>query len=207
LYTALRATSQTLTGFLLDRLRSDAVLGALFDPAAGGVMDATLNSPQQMSQASMQGLSVWLYRVLRDEERLNAPPVRVGPDLVRRPPLPLRLHYLLTPVTATDAADGTATEQVILGKVLQIFHDTCRLRGVSLRDDFSGTEIDLHLRLESLTVDELTRVWDALEAPYRLSVSYEVSVVEIDISTEPDRFARVLSIQPEYALIVTPEPA
>src|SRR4051794_8655223 len=111
MYTALRATTQTLAAFARGRLRADPILGALFDPGAGGTMDVTLSSPQEMNELNAEGLSVWLYRVARDDERSNAPPMRVSPTLVRRPPLPLRLHYLITPVTASNLAGGGAAEQ------------------------------------------------------------------------------------------------
>jgi hypothetical protein len=41
-----------------------------------------------------KGLAVWLYRIERDPMRLNMPPERIAPDLLRRPPMPLRLHYM-----------------------------------------------------------------------------------------------------------------
>ena len=39
--------------------------------------------------------------------------------------------------------------------------------------------MELKVRLEPLTLEEITRVWEALEGSYQLSVSYEVSVVNI----------------------------
>ena len=55
-----------------------------------------------------EGLSLWLYRVLRDDMRLNDPPERLAPTLFRAPPLPLRLHYLITPVTLTSSLTPAA---------------------------------------------------------------------------------------------------
>ena len=74
MYTALRATSLTLAEFLLQRFISDAGLAAFFDPGMGGTMRVTLATPEEMAGNDKEGLSVWLYRVARDEERLNAPP-------------------------------------------------------------------------------------------------------------------------------------
>jgi hypothetical protein len=206
MYTALRATSRTLTQYLQQRFETDPNLMDFFDAGRGGTMLVTLKTPEEMVSTSVEGLSVWLYRVIRDEEHLNAPPQRIGPNLLRRSPLPLRLHYLITPITNTQLLVGPETEQVILGRVLQIFHDHPILRGTDLEDDFSGTEVELHVRLESLSLEEITRVWDALEGSYQLSISYEVSVVDIESATEPEQVSPVLVAMPEYGVIVASEP-
>src|SRR6266540_1985230 len=203
MYTALRATSQTLTTYLRQRFETDPNLAPFFDPASGGTMLVTLNTPQEMMDGDIEGLSVWLYRVIRDEERLNAPPERIAPNLLRRPPLPVRLHYLVTPITGAQSQIGPETEQVILGKVLQSFHDHPTLRGTDLQGDFSGTEVELIVRLETLSLEDIARVWDALDASYQLSVSYEVSVVEIASETEPEQVSPVLAALPEYGVIVS----
>jgi hypothetical protein len=122
---------------------------------------------------------------------------------LRHPPLPVRLHYLLTPLTNIQAAGGPQTEQVVLGKVLQAFHDHPVLRGTDLQDDLSGTEAELRVRLESLSLEEITRVWDALNGSYQLSVSYEVSTVNIDSHIEPERVSPVLVALPEHGEIVS----
>ncbi len=169
-------------------------------------MVVTLNTPKEMTRNNSEGLSVWLYRIIRDEERLNAPPEWIGPNGVRRPPLPLRLHYLITPITRVQSQTGPETEQVILGKILQTFYDHPTLRGTDLQGDFSGTESELNVRLETLSLEEITRVWDALEGSYQLSISYEVSVVNIASAMEPERVSPVLAALPEYSEIVASEP-
>jgi hypothetical protein len=145
---------------------------------------------------------VWLYRVVRDEERLNAPARRIGWDLQLPPPLPLRVHFLMTPISGETTMHGREMEQVILGKVLQAVHDHPILRGSDLRDDFVGTDTVLNVRLEPLALQEVYDIWDALEGSYRLSVSYEVTVVNIDPAREPTPVSPVTVVLPEYAVIV-----
>ena len=207
MYTALRATSQTLAAYIRQRLEADSNLAPFFTSGSGGNMVVSLNTPQEMTQNTpQQGVSVWLYRVLRDEQRLNAPPERLGPNQLRYPPLPLCLHYLVTPVIDRNGnRAGPEVEQTVLGKVLQLFHDHPRLRGTDLRDDFSGTTVELHVRLEPLTLEEITRVWEALDGSYQLSVSYEVSVINIESALEPESFSPVLTALPEYGVIVSAE--
>lgn len=203
MYTALRATSVTLAQHLRQRLQADPTLAPFFDPGLGGTMVVTLNTPQEMTRTNTEGLSVWLYRVLRDEERVNAPPERITPHFLHPSPLPVRLHYLLTPLTGGNVTDGPQTEQVVLGKVLQAFHDHPVLRGTDLQDDLSGSDAELQVRLESLSLEEMTRVWDALNGSYQLSVSYEVSAVNIESAREPERVSPVLVALPEHGLIVS----
>ncbi len=202
MYSALHATSLTLVKFLEDRLQADSVLGSSF--TAGGFV-VSLATPEEMAEIPAQGLSVWLYRVIRDEQRLNDPPVRISPTQLRPVPLPLRLHYLIAPITSQTTGDP-GTEQLILGKVLQAFYSHPVLRGADLKGDFEDTEVELKVRLESMTLEEITRVWEALEGSYQLSVSYEVSIVNIDPDIEPERITPVQIAMPEYGVIVGPEP-
>src|SRR6266516_327785 len=203
MYSALHATSLTLRGFLEDRFQADSVLGTFF---TSGGFAVSLATPEEMTKIPVQGVSVWLYRVIRDEQRLNDPPVRISPTQLRPVPLPLRLHYLITPITNQQTGDP-GTEQLILGKVLQACYGHPVLRGADLEGDFEATEIELKVRLESMTLEEITRVWEALEGSYQLSVSYEVSVVNIEPDLEPERITPVQIAMPEYGVIVGPEPS
>jgi hypothetical protein len=203
MYTALRATSLTIVEYLRQRFAADPVLAPLFDPIAGGTMVISLSSPQEMVLNNAEGVSVWLYRVVRDEEHVNVPPERLARDRLRPTPLPVRLHYLMTPITNRLALTGPETEQVFMGKVLQAFHDHPIIRGIDLRDDFAGTTVELTIRLETLGLDQISLVWEALDGSYQLSVSYEVSVVNILSEREPSDISPVEVALPEYGVVVS----
>jgi hypothetical protein len=199
MYSAIYATSQVLAKYLTARLQ--AVNGLGF----GAARIVSINSPYELrEEVKKEGLSIWLYRVERDDMRLNRPDERLAENLLRRPPLPLRLHYLMTPVTFSSAAGGSPdVNQKVLGCVLQALHTHPILRGIDLKDtDLEGTDTELHPRLETLTLDELSRVWEALEGSFQLAMSYEVSVVNIDVSSEPLRIAPVEIALPAYGAIV-----
>jgi len=199
MYTVLRATSKTLAGYLQQQFQADAELRTFF--SGGGGMVVSLNTPEEMTENNTQGLSVWLYRVVRDDQRLNDPPRRVSLNQSLLPPLPVRLHYLITPITTGNQSDGPETEQLILGKVLQAFHSHPELRGTDLKAELAGTDAELHILLEPMGLEEITRVWEALEGSYQLSVSYEVSLVTIEAAVEPERTTPVEVVAPEYGLI------
>jgi hypothetical protein len=204
MFTALRATSLTLIHLLREHFVADSNLAPLFDPGMGGTMLISMNSPQEMDDLPAQGLSFWLYRVHRDAERLNAPPERLNRSQVARKPLPVILHYLMTPIVNLLNPISPQTEQMILGKGLQVLHDHPIVRGAVLQDDFTGTTVELHAHLESLALEELSRIFDALERSYQLSVSYEISVVEIASGHEPGEAHPVDFVIPQYSVIVSP---
>jgi len=194
--TALRATSETLRQVLLATLQSDPNLSLLFPPAT-----VSLLTPDEMTSNGQTGVSLWLYRIVRDENRLNAPPQRVGFDRLRPPPLPLRLHYLVTPIISGDVGVPVPeTEQHIMGAVLQTFYENPLVFGSLLSGDFAGTAVEIAVRLESLPLEEITRIWDSLERSYQLCVSYEVSVVEIDSSRPDSAGPPVVIALPEFGI-------
>lgn len=201
MYTALLATSQTLADFLQNRMENDANLRTLFDSGLGGNMAVSLRNPEEMTERNDQGLSLWLYRITRDEDRLNDPPVRITASLFHDPPLPLRLHYLCTPVVDQATANNAEIEQRILGKVLQTFYGHPVFRGTDLAGDFSGTGAELRSRLEPMSLEDITRIWNALEQPYQLSVSYEVTLVNVDSEIFESQIP-VTEVIPEYSVIV-----
>lgn len=137
-----------------------------------------LSNPAQPVGANVERkMSLWLYQVMPNEHLRNAPPVRTrdnGDDTVELyPPLALNLLYLLTPSTGDDLDD-----QRVLGRALQIFHDQAILRMESTQSP--GRAEELHVSLAPRTIEELAKVWEAMQKPYRLSVCYEVRVARID---------------------------
>jgi hypothetical protein len=201
MYTLVRATTITLIELLREHFETDAALRPFFNAAAGGTMIVSSNTPQEMSENSINGLSLWLYRIARDDQLLNHPPRRVAIDRVEHHPLPLRLHYLMTPIVdRNENGIGPGLEQSIIGKVLQTLHDHPILSGAYLQDDLVGTDTKVSVRFEPLVLEEITRVWDALEQSYQLCISYEVSVVMISSDEEANRIAPVDVVEPEYGV-------
>ncbi|MFZ5510305.1 MAG: DUF4255 domain-containing protein [Pseudomonadota bacterium] len=199
--TWIRAASVTLRELLREALEGDVDLDAFFSPAQGGTMVVTLDTPEEMVDLGREGVSLWLYRLQRDGETLNQPPRRVAPGELRPRPLPLRLHYLVTPIVDhATRPQAPELEQHVLGKVLQVLHDVGSLRGALLRDDLVGQAMEIFVRLEPLTLEEITRVWDALELPYQLCVSYEVSVVPIHSGRAVEDTEPVDAVHADYGL-------
>lgn len=197
--TWIRAASVTLRELLSDALESDPDLNVFFSSAQGGTMEVMLHTPEEMVDLPREGVSLWLYRLQRDGETLNQPPRRIAPGELEPRPLPLRLHYLVTPIVdhATRPL-APELEQHVLGKALQVLHDVGSLRGPLLRDDLSGEALEIFVRMEPLSLEEITRVWDALDLSYQLCVSYEVSVVPILSGRALEAAVPVDAVHPEY---------
>jgi len=203
--TALLAASQTLQSVLLERLQADAALHVLFSPLGASVV--SLASPDDMVALDLTGVSIWLYRLVRDEQRLNQQPLRLPPDRLRTAPLPLRLHYLVTPIMRGASGDpAPETEQQVLGTILRTFHDRPLISGAALAGSLAGTNREIAVRLESADLEELARIWDSLDEPYRISVCYEVGIVEVESERLDETGPPVLASWPVVGQ-ATPDPA
>ncbi len=203
--TSIRAISLTLRELITNHLRSDINLRAFFDPGSGGTMVVSLLAPEELAQNS-EGVSVWLYRIERDEQTLNLPPRRSARDRLVHEPLPLRLHYRVGPVVdVPQRLDGPELEQHIIGAVMQVLYDRSILRGTDLKGDLAGSSEEMHVRLESLDLDQMSRMWEALEHSFQLCISDEVSVVPIAAARQPATPPAVDVAMPTYALITSAE--
>ncbi len=137
-------------------------------------------------------LSLYLYHI-QPETYLRNQPVRSDGPTLRFPPLAVELSYLITP-----QEDQAAQNQLVLGRVLQYFHDypaVGDLNGIRLDDSFGAGSTEIRMMLETLNVDEISRVWTALQTPYQLSVAYKVRVVMIDSARGEIPAHRVLETQ------------
>ena len=123
-------------------------------------------------------LTIFLFDVIEDPTVRNRAPQRevIPPNLtLRRPQIPLILRYLMTPWSG-----DRPTDHLLLGRVLQTLHDDSILSGPQLQGGLGGTSEAIKLKLAPLTLEEQTRVWHAVQKPYRLSVTYDVRVIRID---------------------------
>ena len=124
-------------------------------------------------------LSLFLYRVTVNEHLRNAG--RGGDLFDAGIPLSVDLHYLMT-VWASSAL----TEQVILAWAMRQLHLHPTLSASSLTPEAGWSAGDLVQVLPAeLSNEDVMRIWDALDPPYRLSVSYIARVVRIDADTGP----------------------
>lgn len=150
------------------------------------------SAPQETPPAGAR-LSVYLYHVdinnaLRNQ-RLLAQPGQ--PDAQRLPPLPLELRYLATPL------DDEETNHLILGRLLQFVYDNPAIDsigGAPLGDSFGGGSSELRLTPDLMNVEQLSQLWNAFSAPFRLSLAFQVDVVAVDSARMPQIAPRVVDV-------------
>ena len=188
-YTVIEDASETLVGIL-----TAAVQRAF--PAAGRPT-VELAGPEDFDDLPPNApappvLTVWLYRVAPDATKRNGER-RILPDgSVARPHLPLVLHYLITPWST-----NVNTSHALAGLVAQAMYDRAEVGSADLvgnpaRPAAWDDGDSLQVQLEELSTEELYRVWDSAEMPYRLSLGYRVQVVGVE-PTESVGAGRVLS--------------
>jgi hypothetical protein len=162
----------------------DSLVSVLFaelnaDPQISGLIDSedriSLESPADLDNNNSVRLSMYLYRILENPYMKNRFPVEGTGGKLRKPPLTLDLYYLLTPLVGTPRE-----QQIVLGKTMQILYDRAILEGPDLSGSLGTSAEEIRLVLNPVSLEELTRVWQALEIPYRLSVCYIARVVIVD---------------------------
>lgn len=177
-----------LVRVLWEEIQSDPQVSVLIDNETR----ISLQSPHELKDDDSVRLSVYLYRIVEDPYLKNQP-VHPGPGRrLLRAPLTLDLYYLVTPLVGTSRE-----QQIVLGKVLQVFHDRAILQGPDV-GPLAVADEELRVVLNPVTLEETTRVWQALEMSYRLSVCYAVRVALVD-STRTRLTQPVVERTDEYA--------
>lgn len=165
-----------------------------------GVVGATVPvsigaPPDGAHEPSAPQLNLFLYQLSRNGALANqeVPGRGANGAAYGHPPLSLNLHFLLTAYgTLTPGDESQQTDDSVahslLGSAMRVLHDVAIL-DEALEDADGDQILDLSLQgeyeriklsLEPLTLEDAAKVWTALNQPFRLSVAYEVSVVQVE---------------------------
>jgi hypothetical protein len=189
-YAVIAAVSNALRTILADAYLADPVIAPIVGPDPAIVF----TNPTETVRDSSNRLSLWLYQVTENEFLKNQPPARAnGPQLIPETPLALNLYYLITPFA------GEA-DHLLLGLTMRILYDNAIVRLHRPEDSIAE---ELRIILCRLSLEELTRIWEALREPYRLSVCYQVRLVHIDSERSTEK-ARVLEVTGGYGNVPPP---
>lgn len=178
---AIAGVSVALKALLTQRLAEQRVATAL-----GTIPTVSVRSPRAddtADGATAPELCLFLYRVAENGSLRNiALPTGAADDRTRHDAaLALDLHYLLT----SQGTSGLQSE-VLLGSALLTLSSSPVLRPEAVRtalQDAVGDLADaplmdrLTIALTNLRLDELTPLWSALQAPFRASITFQVSVL------------------------------
>jgi hypothetical protein len=170
------SVSETLQGVL------NNAVSALDNPPPA----AELSNLQGNISTNPARLTIFLFEVAEDASARNKPRMRtaLAPNVVTsKPPMALVLRYLIT-----AWGGDRATEHRLLGRAMQVLYDGALISGPDLQGGaLKDTTEVLKVTLLPLTLEERTRVWHSVQRPYRLSLYYEIRVVNLDSETSDQR--------------------
>ena len=164
-FSAIRDVTMQLRWLLFEGLSETNIGNHHVDPQSISVF-----SPSDVISGNEHGLmSMFLFRVVPSAVATGDP--STADDSAAR----IDLYYLMTPTSGEPD-----TDQLILGRTIQILEANRTLRGSRRIPNLSVNPVDARLAPSDLSFEESARIWDALDEPYRLSVCYRVEGVTID---------------------------
>jgi hypothetical protein len=189
---AIAAVTATLRSLLDTRINASPVVDPSSDPALAGT-EVTARPPDEAANQSFaRQVNLFLYQVSPNAAWRNKElPRQVRPGETGQPPLPLTLHYLLTAYVRDNEEDAAFIGHRLLGRAMSILHDHPLLGQSEIENALVGNDLHnqverVRLTLQPFSLEEMSKLWTAFQAQYRLSAAYEASVVLIE-SNRPAR--------------------
>jgi hypothetical protein len=143
------------------------------------------------------GVNLYLYRVMESAFTKNQPwPGDKETPPSDSPALGLELYYLLTPFAPAPEPSATNGDDAhtMLGAAMLAFHQYPVLNDVHIKSFDADVVLppgilnsfeQVKIRLAITSLEELSKIWATINQPYRLSVAYEVSLIELTPTLPP----------------------
>jgi hypothetical protein len=163
-----------------------ATLSRLLEQGSSADLPGTIvttKPPEKARTGTGNQLNLFLYQTTPNAAWRNQPlPSQIKSGETGFPPLPLNLYYL---VTAYGQNDDDIFSHRLLGRAMSMLHDHAVLDADEIKAALTGN--DLHLQIErvritsvTMPLEEMSKLWMMLQAQYRISAAYEVSVVLLE---------------------------
>lgn len=151
------------------------------------VPDVTILAPDE--KGNDKRINLFLYKVQENPtlKNLDWQVKREDTTQLVPPPLSLNLSYLMTAYARNDQQTGNSTAHEILGDAMRVFYENPVVPEGYLVNGLKDAREQIKIMLNSLNLEELSNVWGTFSEPYRLSVPYEISVVQLDMLSENER--------------------
>ena len=107
---------------------------------------------------------------------------RTNPAQIVPPPLSVNLYYLMTAYAQNDQQTGNTTAHKILGEAMRVLNQNPVIAAPHLSAGLADAREQIKITHNSIDLEELSKIWSTFNEPFRLSVAYEISVVQIDQS-------------------------
>ena len=192
---AIGAVTATLKSLLENGLISQGVSSSLGGNPLVTVLPPDPESPNAGAQ-DRDRLNLFLYQTSPNSgwQNIGLPSRNSNGERLSNPPLALDLHYLLTAYS-----QNPFHAEILLGYGMQLLHETPILTREAIRTTFSrlssSTDVtekaiataELAEQVEQIKIcsqfmnaEEMSKLWSAIQTPYRPTAAYQVSVVLIE---------------------------
>ena len=207
---AIGAVSAVLRNLLDNGIVEQVALGTTVNVTAIAPDAVKLDAPDDPPQ-----LNVFLHQVTPNPGWRNRelPSRSANGDRLTNPPLALDLHYLITAYGRTDFQ-----AEILLGYAMHLLHERPMLDRPAIRRALDPSPLDVSMlppAFQALTasdladqveairitpvamdVEEMSKLWTAIQSHYRPSAAYQVSVVLIEAKQPASNPLPVLSRGP-----------
>lgn len=176
-------SASTAIGMVSESLR-DLLIGEMkLNPA----VDVSILAPDE--SGGNRRINLFLYKIQENPAFKNMDwQVKQGdPNTLVPPPLSLNLFYLMTPYAQNDSQIGNATAHEILGEAMRVFYENAIVPQDYLVSGLKDSREQIKIIQNPVDLDELSKIWSTFTQPFRLSVLYEVSVVQLDMPADSER--------------------
>jgi hypothetical protein len=147
-----------------------------------GNTDIKLFHVRDFQKGLEEGVSVYLYRVTVSGARRNLPPAHSPSGKLYRQPLPVDLYYLVTPWAKT-----AEMQHLILAWSMRTIEDApsfpASLLNSYVPDSFRPDET-VNLILDTVSVQDMSYIWEVGKSNMQTSATYVARVVAIDSVVE-----------------------
>ena len=124
-------------------------------------------------------LSLFLFNVKENGEARRTGMVDRG-GVLQYPPQALDFYFMMTAHSNADRLTKSLDEHRILGRAMQVLYDNAVLSGPYLEGTLAESGSAIRLTLMSMEGEELMKLWQFGDLPYKLSVVYRVGPVMLD---------------------------
>lgn len=160
----------------------------------GPDLNITFGSPadEEGSGDNAPRLYVFLYNIIEDAYTKNRPEeFRGGARLLSfKPPLAVSLYYMLTPYSAprsSTTADPPDRVQAhtMIALAMRAFYDNVLISPKYFPANTALQESQVRISSVQMNLEEITKIWSSFNRPFRLSLCFEVSIVQIQSEEKP----------------------
>lgn len=136
-----------------------------------------LCSPEEKGDLTV---GVTLYNIAESEELVGVGMQNRGVTRQVFPSLFLNLFYMITVYSESDLKYRARQEQVLLGKIMQIFHASRLFPESHLPEGSISSSYPMKIEMEKLTFEEKTKIFCVPGKAYKNSLFYKVFPVELE---------------------------